>query len=241
VKNPKIEGTTSYRQLSKLLRIVIDLEDQLWAMAQSDSVSERVKRLWPLQEARLHSTYGRVSSFINFSDSENPVNLAELGLINYADNEKKLCHFMDPFVPIESIYEDHGSSPFEIALEKQLTENYMLKGYDTFNVPLAKTINSLPPSLHQNFATAIVPEFANIELARQLSTSAVVLTGSKTCGSINLWSTQLGLNLLGGFNFLNDYLRIQAGQTVTLKLTQFTGNYEENNVKLLLRNHKASN
>lgn len=39
--------TTSFRQLNKLMRIVLGLEDQLWAMTQSDSVSERVKRLWP--------------------------------------------------------------------------------------------------------------------------------------------------------------------------------------------------
>ena len=31
--------------------------------------------------------------------------LAELGLYNYEDNNKKLAHFMEPKVPIESIYE----------------------------------------------------------------------------------------------------------------------------------------
>jgi len=44
--------------------------------------------------------------------------LAELGLFNYADQEKKLSHFMEPGVPVECVYEDTGSIPIEIALEK---------------------------------------------------------------------------------------------------------------------------
>lgn len=104
--------------MNKLLRIMLGLEDQLWAMTQSDSVHERVKRLWPAQSSRMHSAFVRAASFVNFSDSERPVALAELGLINFADNEKKLCHFMAPQVPIETIYEDQGSVPLEITLEK---------------------------------------------------------------------------------------------------------------------------
>jgi hypothetical protein len=85
---------------------------------------------------------------------------------------------MDTLVPVETIYEDQGSIPLEIALEKQFTENYMLKGLDTFNIPLAQTLNNLPPSLHQNFAPAHVPAFANIDVVKHLPFSDLVLTGS---------------------------------------------------------------
>ena len=54
----------------------------------------------------MHSAYSRVSSFVIYNDSEKPVELAELGLFNYADKEKKLSHFMETGVPVETIYED---------------------------------------------------------------------------------------------------------------------------------------
>jgi len=97
---------------------MLGLEDQLWAMTQSDSVSERVKRLWSAQTSRMHSAYSRLASFVNYNDSEKPLTLAELGLVDYADQEKKLCHYMEPNVPVESVYEDQGSIPIELALEK---------------------------------------------------------------------------------------------------------------------------
>lgn len=228
--------TTSFRQLNKLMRIVLGLEDQLWAMTQSDSVSERVKRLWPTQSSRLHSAYVRTSSFVNFNDSERPVALAELGLFNYADNEKKLSHFMEPTVPVEAIYEDLGSNPLEIVLEKQFTENYMMKGLDTFNIPLASTINSLPPALHHNFAPAHVPAYADIDVVKHLPFSDLVMTGSTQFGSINVWSSRLGMQLLGGFNFMNDLYKTQAsGQACTFRMLQLKGQYIDHDVNLFLK------
>lgn len=109
---------------------------------------------------------------------------------------------MEPGVPLESIYEDQGSMPLQISLEKQLANNYMLKGFDTWNVPLSKTINSLPPSLHQNFLPVSEPKYAAIDVIRYLSNSDFVLTGSKTSGSINIWSSRLGMNLVAGYNFM---------------------------------------
>jgi hypothetical protein len=205
-------------------------------MTHSDLVGEHVKRLWPANSSRIHSAYSRVSSFINYNDSERPVELAELGLFNYADKEKKLSHFMETGVPVETIYEDQGSIPLEVSLQKQFTENYMLKGLDTFNVPLASTINSLPPSLHRNFATSSVPQFGDIDVVKHLSFSDLVLTGSRNLGSINVWSNKLGMNLLGGFNFLNDLYKAQDAQTaVAFKLSKFKGSQVEHNVTLITR------
>lgn len=228
-KNPQIKKVTSFRQINKLLRVMLGLEDQLWAMTQSDAVSERVKRLWPAQTSRLHSAFGRVSSFLNFTDSESPLTLAELGLFNYADKEKKLAHFMEPSVPIEAIYEDQGSIPIEVALQKQFTENYMLKGLDTFNVPLASTVNNLPPSLHTNFMPAGHPSHGEINVVKSLPHSDMVMTGSLEHGSVNVWSTKLGMHLLSGYNYLDEYYRsLASDEPVAFKLKSLKENTEHN-------------
>lgn len=54
----------------------------------------------------MHTAFSRLASFVDFTDSENPFALSELGLYNYADQEKKISHFMEPLVPIESIFEN---------------------------------------------------------------------------------------------------------------------------------------
>jgi len=176
-----------------------------------------------------------VSSFLNFNDSESPLTLAELGLVNYADNEKKLAHFMEPSVPIEPIYEDQGSIPIEVALQKQFAENYMLKGLDTFNVPLATTVNNLPPSLHSNFTPAGHPQHGEIDVVKSLSHSDLVLTGSRENGSVNIWSTKLGLHLMSGYNYLDQYHRsVASDEPVAFKLKNLFES-SENNVTFFKR------
>lgn len=213
------------------MRIILDLEDQLWAMTQSDLVSERVKRLWIIKPSRMHTAYSRLASFVDFTDSENPLALSELGLYNYADQEKKISHFMEPLVPIESIYDSSDSTPLHATLEKQFANNYMLKGLQTWNVPLHKTINSLPPSIHQNFLPSSEPKYAAIDTIKSLSLSDFVLTGSKKFGSINLWSSKLGLNLVGGFNFTKQVHQAkQLEVAVCLKMNSFVNKLTENDV-----------
>ena len=71
-----------------------------------------MRDLWQKQVSRTYSSLNRLSSFAEYHDSEDPVTLAELGLMNYEDGNKKLRHFMDYSVPIESIYEtnDEGQT-----------------------------------------------------------------------------------------------------------------------------------
>lgn len=119
-------------------------------MTQGESVPEDVRDLWPHQVSRTYSAFTRLSSFAQYHDSEDPVMLAELGLLNYEDANKKLRHFMDYSVPLENIYENRDGETgsmkdLQIALQKQLPANYLLKGLKTWNVTLAQTINNLPP------------------------------------------------------------------------------------------------
>ena len=67
-------------------------------------------------------------------------------------------------MPIESIYEnkdeqESNNSGLQIALQKQLPANYLLKGLRTWNVNLSQTINSLPPVLQRD----MIPARANVE------------------------------------------------------------------------------
>jgi hypothetical protein len=143
------EESLSFYDANLLVNILLNLEEQLWSMTQGSAVPESVRDLWSKQVSRSYSAFTRLSSFAQYHDSEDPVTLAELGLLNYEDGNKKIRHFMDYTVPIESIYENRGEeyskNNLQIALQKQLPANYLLKGLKTWNVPLSSTINSLPP------------------------------------------------------------------------------------------------
>lgn len=75
------------------MSIVVDLEDQLWSMIQDERVSFNVKQLWPPILGRVHTAYGRLSSMMQISESEDPIKLADLGLYNTDDRNKHLQHF----------------------------------------------------------------------------------------------------------------------------------------------------
>lgn len=92
----------------------------------------QVRDLWPQAMSRNHTAYGRVASMLPLTDSQDPIKLAELGLINEGDKQTRFMHFQEPAVPIESIYEENLVS----SLEKQLPNNALLKGLSTWNVKM---------------------------------------------------------------------------------------------------------
>ena len=123
---------------------------------------------------------------------------------------RRLELFQEPDVAVESIYElsEQGRHNLALSLEKQFVNNMLLKGQRTWNVPLAQTLNYLPPQVHRNFlppATVKVnpkKEQGKVDTLKTVSSSTgYAMSGSLENGSINVWSTQLGLNLAGGFNF----------------------------------------
>lgn len=80
-----------------------------------------------------------------------------------------------------------------------------------------------------------LPQHADIDVVKTLPFSDFVLTGSKEFGSINVWSTKLGMHMLGGFNFYDDYFKAKASdKQVKFKLTQLKERTEAN-VTLHLR------
>ena len=75
-------------------------------------------------------------------------------------------------------------------------------------MPLAQTLNFLPPQVHRNFLPPSLvkrepkAEQGNVEVVKTTSSgSSYCLSGSLTDGSVNIWSTKLGLRLAGGYNF----------------------------------------
>ena len=98
------EAQLSFTELQLLMSIGIDLEDQLWAMTQSPQVPSSVKNLWAQAKSRTHTAYGRLASLVQLADSEEPFKLAELGLVNEGDKQKRFMHYQEPHVPLESIY-----------------------------------------------------------------------------------------------------------------------------------------
>ena len=76
-----------------------------------------MRDLWQKQVARTYSAFTRLSSFCQYYDSEQPLKLAELGLMNYEDAHKKIRHYQDYTVPIESIYENHPSDKSQFDLQ----------------------------------------------------------------------------------------------------------------------------
>jgi hypothetical protein len=56
-------------------------------------------------------------------------------------------------VPVENIYaqNEKGQGDLVLALERQFATSMLLKGLPTWNIPLAQTLNHLPPQAHRNF------------------------------------------------------------------------------------------
>lgn len=77
----------------------------------------------------------------------------------------------------------------------------MLKGFPTWNVPLAKTLNNIPPSVHENGLTdKKLVKHHRIDKVMTLDKSDFVLTCGKD-GSVNVWNTNLKLACVGAHNF----------------------------------------
>ncbi len=107
---PFENGYTSLIDSHKLLSILVGLEDQLWAMTQSDQVPSSVKELWISRStSRLHTAYGRLSSLITlpgakFGETLELEDLAEMGMVNTSDKYGKLQHFQEFRTELENVF-----------------------------------------------------------------------------------------------------------------------------------------
>ena len=70
----------SLEDLNFLLNILLTTEEQLWCMASTDDVGEDIRALWDTRVSRIHTTYGRLSSFVTWP-THGAITLAEAGLM----------------------------------------------------------------------------------------------------------------------------------------------------------------
>lgn len=142
---------------NKLLSVIVGLEDQVYQIAsQSECLSTEAKKvLYQRDMSRAHTALGRLASLMSLpSDQQHcPLALADHGVCNVRDKSlsEGLRFYQHLKVDLSNIYEAcsaTGSRDIHAVLEEQFKSNLMIKGFDSWNVPLAKSINSMPSRAH---------------------------------------------------------------------------------------------
>jgi hypothetical protein len=106
-------------------------------------------------------------------------------------------------VELENIYDTSaiaGNRGIQAALEEQFTNNLMVKGFASWNVPLYKSLNCMPPK-SQWSGISNIPSASPITTILALPATDFVLTGSAGDASVNVWVTRAGLTRVHGLNF----------------------------------------
>jgi hypothetical protein len=88
----------------------------------------------------------------------------------------------------------------QAVLEEQFRTNLMIRGFDSWNVPLYKSLNSMPSLPH---LSGLGRASTGNEISQHLSLPSCdfVLTACAEDASVNIWSTRAGLTRVAAFNF----------------------------------------
>jgi hypothetical protein len=150
-KPSELKDTLPLEACYVLLNILLQTEEQLWCMANSDDVGDDVRALWSAKTARIHTSYGRLSSFVTWP-THGAISLAEAGLFNSGDKKLLLRHFMEPSSMLENFlsYDEKTRNEIWTLLERQFPNNRMLRGEPCTNIPLDVTLRYFPPMHHTN-------------------------------------------------------------------------------------------
>lgn len=176
--------------------------------SQSDVLSEHAKSvLYGREMSRAHTAYGRLSSLMALPSYKqaHPLALAEQGICNVGDANLAggLRFYQQHQVEFESLHHhanEAGEYDAGAALETQFKNDFFTRGFKTWNVQLAKSLNSMPPKGHRSGLPG-KSESAPISSLRQLTSSDFVLSSSSENASINVWSTRAGLTQISSLNF----------------------------------------
>jgi len=122
-----------------LLRIVLEMDEALFAMVQHEDAKEELREMFLKQGSRLFSAFCRLGSLLNYPGNRQ-IALAEAGLYNTSDFLLQLRHFLNDNINL--VTPDKGSLQEEV--RKQLPYNRMANGLVTHNVPLSGTLDHLP-------------------------------------------------------------------------------------------------
>ena len=201
--------------LLKCISIWLSIEEQLWINSKRFTNKfdvAKIHKIW----ARVQSSYGRLASYISWSSNKaHPVLLSEAGLVNISDKLPKLSHYLEYGSVIEEdilhwIYQD--SKALSHYLESKFTNNLMIKGFESINVPLYKTLNYHPASCHTSLMYSkssgwIEPIQSMITHLLTTSNSEFIATASNNDGSLCIWNSVLQLFLVGRISFKSDVMQ----------------------------------
>jgi len=137
--------------------VLVGLEDQLYQIAnQSESLSDEARKVLNQRDmSRVHTALGRLTSLMSLPSDRwiCPLTLAEHGVCNVQDKSLSggLRFYQHLQVELENIYQfspETGKRDIQAALEAQFQSNLMIRGFDSWNVPLSKSLNSMPSRSH---------------------------------------------------------------------------------------------
>jgi hypothetical protein len=106
-------------------------------------------------KSRFHTSLGRLTSLLSLPTMEQvpPISLAEHGVCNIGDRNlaSGLRFYQHLQVEMENVFDGaHGERGVQAALEEQFKANLMVRGLDSWNVPLHRSINAMPPKLQSS-------------------------------------------------------------------------------------------
>ena len=204
-KNEPASGTFSDLTLNTLYTLIntlLTIDEALFAMIQHEDASPKFQFYWQNKNARVFSSFCRLSSFLNFpSNRYSPLELAENGLYNTTDLLYDVRHFLDPEKRIDAIQNLRPEQNLSLFLEKSLPENRMLQGLPSTNVPLSTTINNLPAQYHSRGDDLSKTKI--LKVAQHPDSSQVATVSNN--GDVKIWNTEIGLVNLATDNFRRDF------------------------------------
>lgn len=197
----------NFIEVNELLSVLVSLEDQLYQIAsKAELLPAEAKRIVEVSDmSRAHTALGRLSSLLSLPSDQQlcPASLADHGICNLQDKNLTggLRFFQHLQVEMEDVFlacPDTGARDIQAALESQFRSNLMVRGFDSWNVPLYKSLNSMPPSTQRSGLRGTAPSAVTGLYA--LPHSDFVLTTSDDA-AINVWSTRAGLTPIAALNF----------------------------------------
>jgi hypothetical protein len=178
-------------------------------VGQNESLSGEVRRVLGSRDmSRAHTALGRLASLLSLPSHSwlSPLTLADHGVCNVQDKNLSggLRFYQHLQVELENIYvscPESGKRDIQAALEAQFKNNLLVRGFDSWNVPLSKSLNSMPALRHKSGLRGQSSEGAPITGLHALQSSDFVLSSSADDASASIWSTRAGLTPIYSFNF----------------------------------------
>ena len=185
-------------QIYLLLHHLLSIDEALYAMTLHSQCSNKLKRYWPSKKPRLFTAFGRLESLLVYpSNKFSLIQIAEAGLYNAQDILYDVRHFIDPERRVEELQNLRDEKDIWSLLQKSLSQNRMVQGLPSENVPLHVSVNNLPAQEHSKDLKQKIVNIASHE------NTSLISTVSQN-GEVKVWNTEIALIHMGSTNFRKD-------------------------------------